>query len=122
MKRKYPLSLFLWGALLTFLFRHRYLFISSILLLIAGIWNDWLRSLGLALLVINLVLSITDQLSARHTLLNSEAFDSEWKDAVCSPNWPKNIAELAAKKIAEHEGIDLDESEDHEIQEDDQGT
>ncbi|MBQ9839231.1 MAG: DMP19 family protein [Oscillospiraceae bacterium] len=70
MERKYPFSLFIFGFITNILFRFFWLFISSVILLIAGIFVDWCLYAGLALLAIDIVVSFIEQMRIRQTMLS----------------------------------------------------
>lgn len=69
-KRKYPMSLFIIGFITNILFRFIWLFVPAVILLIVGIFVDWCSYVGLALLVIDVVVSFIEQMQIRHTMLS----------------------------------------------------
>lgn len=69
-KRKYPMSLFIIGFITNILFRFIWLFVPAVILLIVGIFVDWCLYVGLALLVIDVVVSFIEQMQIRHTMLS----------------------------------------------------
>ena len=82
-KRKYPLSLFIIGFVRNFLVRNFLLFLPGVILLFAGIWVDWCLCASLALLCVDLIVSLVEQMRIRKTMLfpsNNEQF-SKFQDA-----------------------------------------
>lgn len=61
MKRKYPAKMFLLFVLTNFLFRFFYLFIPGTVLCVVGIWSQTYLYVGLAVLGLDLILSIVEQ-------------------------------------------------------------
>ena len=58
MKRKYPAKMFLLFVLTNFMFRFFYLFIPGTVLCVVGIWSQTYLYVGLAVLGLDLILSI----------------------------------------------------------------
>lgn len=69
-ERRYPFSLFLIGFITNILFHFFWLFVPSIILLIAGIFVDWCLYAGLILLVIDIIVSFIEQMKIRQTMLS----------------------------------------------------
>lgn len=69
-EKQYPLSLFLFGFLLNILFHFFWLFIPSVILLIAAIWVDWCLYAGLTLLGIDIIVSFIEQMKIRQAMLS----------------------------------------------------
>ena len=66
MKRKYPAKMFLLFVLTNFLFRFFYLFIPGTVLCVVGIWSQTYLYVGLAVLGLDLILSIVEQVRIRN--------------------------------------------------------
>lgn len=97
-KNKYPASLFIGGLFLNLL-RYFWLLIPAILLLVVGIFIRVCLYIGMCGLILALVLSFVEQLRMRSVVLHLS--DQEWKDAILSKNWAKNILSLTEEKIKE---------------------
>lgn len=107
--KQYPFSLFITGFITNLLFRFIWLLLPSIILLIIGIWNQYCLWIGLTLLLLDIVLSITAQLRIRHTTLyDDDPNFKELQDAILSDNWMDNVTEIVRENI---ELSDKDENE-----------
>lgn len=115
--RKYPTSLFIIGFITNILFHFFWLFIPCIILLIIGIFVQPCLYIGLALLFIDIVLSLIEQLRIRQTFLE-ESDNPDFRafqDALSKDgNWRDNIGELLNQKISDpqNEIKSDDENED----------
>lgn len=69
MNRKYPAKMFWLFVLMNFMFHFFYLFVPGIILCIAGVWVKFCLWIGIALLALDAILSIIEQLSIRKTAL-----------------------------------------------------
>lgn len=100
-KRKYPLSLFIAGFITNFLFHFFWLIVPGVILLIIGIFNKPCLLIGIALLFLDFVLSLIEQIKIRHTILHSD--DPNFRDVqnaiLKDKNWMKNIKDLVDEKI-----------------------
>lgn len=70
--KKYPFKLFLIGVITNIFFHFSWLFVPSVVLLIIGVFVKPCLYLGLIILLIDIILSIIEQLKIRNALLNSE--------------------------------------------------
>ncbi len=96
---KYPVSLFLIGVLMN-LTKNFFLFFSSIILLIVGIWVKWCFFVGVALLLIDVIISLIEQIQIRSATINSDNPNfKEWQDAILSSDWKNNVMDLIESKI-----------------------
>lgn len=88
MERKYPPKMFWLFVLTNFLFHFFYLFVPGIILCIVGIWIKLCLYIGLAILGLDLILSIIEQLWIRKAAVShSENPEfNELMDAFCSPD------------------------------------
>ena len=104
--RKYPTSLFIIGLITNILFHFFWLFIPGIILLIIGIFVKPCLYIGLALLLIDIVLSLIEQLRIRQAFLeesDNPAF-REFQDALSTDGrWKNNIVDLINQKISDQE-------------------
>ena len=102
--RKYPTSLFIVGFITNILFHFFWLFLPCIILLIIGIFIQPCLYIGLALLLIDIVLSLIEQLHIRQAFLK-ESDNPDFRafqDALSKDgNWKDNIGELLNQKISE---------------------
>lgn len=93
MNRKYPFKMFLFGLMLNFFIRYALLFLPGLILCIIGIWSEKCLAIGLAMWLVDLVLSVAQQLRIRKTIL-SESDDPEFNeimDACFDPDDPKSV-------------------------------
>lgn len=101
MKRKYPFKLFLMMVLLNFTIRHFYFFLPGLVLSIIGIWNQTCLALGLALLLVDLIVSVVEQLQIRKTALEkseNEEFN-ELMDAAFASDDPDAFRRIIEEKL-----------------------
>ena len=115
--RKYPTSLFIIGFITNILFHFFWLFIPCIILLIIGIFVKPCLYIGLALLLIDILLSLIEQFRIRQAFLEESDNPDfrEFQDALSKDgNWRDNIGELLNQKISDPqtEIKSNDESED----------
>ena len=103
--RKYPTSLFIIGFITNILFHFFWLFIPCIILLIVGIFVKPCLYVGLALLLIDILLSLIEQFRIRQAFQDALSKDGNWRD---------NIGEILNQKISDpqNEIKSHDESED----------
>ena len=96
---KYPVSLFVIGVLMN-LTKNFFLFLPSIILLIVGIWVKWCLFVGVALLLLDVIISLIEQIQIRNATINSDNPNfKEWQDAILSSDWKNNIMDLTESKI-----------------------
>lgn len=101
MNRKYPIKMFIIGVLLNFLFHYFYLFLIGLILCIAGIWSSSCLYGGLAVLGLDLVLSIYEQMQIRKTSLSeSDNQDfNEIMDAFLGPEGANGVMKIIEDKM-----------------------
>ena len=115
--RKYPTSLFIIGFITNILFHFFWLFIPCIILLIVGIFVKPCLYIGLALLLIDILLSLIEQFRIRQAFLE-ESDNPDFRafqDALSKDGkWRDNIGEFFNQKISDpqNEIQSHDESED----------
>ena len=102
--RKYPTSLFIIGFITNILFHFFWLFIPCIILLIIGIFVKPCLYIGLALLLIDILLSLIEQFLIRQAFLK-ESDNPDFRafqDALSKDgNWKDNIGELLSQKMSD---------------------
>ncbi len=101
MKRQYPTKMFFFFVLTNFLFHFFYLSVPGIVLCIVGIWSKFCLWIGLAILGLDLILSIIEQLRLRRTAITpSDNPDfNEMMDAFCGPDGLEAVRKIVDAKI-----------------------
>lgn len=109
--KKYPKDLF-WIGFLTNFVRYFFLVIPGIVLIIFGIWNRLSFNIGLGLLSIVIAISFVEQIKIKNEIESSDNPNfEEFKNAILSDNWRKNVMDIVDRKIANDEDIsEKDES------------
>ena len=113
MERKYPAKMFWLFVLTNFLFHFFYLSIPGIILCIVGIWIKSCLRIGLAVLGLDLILSIIEQLRIRKAAVtpsDNPEFD-ELMDAFCGPDGLEAVKKIVDAKI---ESAHSDESHEED--------
>ena len=113
MERKYPAKMFLLFVLTNFLFHFFYLSIPGIILSIVGIWVKPCLWIGLAILVLDVILSIIEQLRIRKAAItpNDNPEFNELMDAFCGPNGLDAVRRIVDAKIASTPPVEPDTDE-----------
>lgn len=70
-KYRFPAGLFFAGLFTNFIARNLLFFAMGLVLMIVGIWNQWCFMAGLSLLIMDLFLSLYQQLRFRHRVMRS---------------------------------------------------
>ena len=116
--RKYPTSLFVIGFITNIVFHFFWLFVPSIILLIIGLFSKTCLNIGSALLFLDIILSLIEQIRIRQTCLKeSDNPDfKELQDALSKDgNWKDNITEFLNQKISDSENeLESDDEDDDE--------
>ena len=102
--RKYPTSLFIIGFITNILFHFFWLFIPCIILLIVGMFVKTCLYIGLALLLIDILLSLIEQFRIRQAFLEESGNPDfrAFQDALSKgKNWRDNIGELLNQKMSD---------------------
>ena len=101
MKRKYPAKMFLLFVLTNFLFRFFYLFIPGTVLCVVGIWSQTYLYVGRAVLGLDLILSIVEQVRIRNAAVGqSENPDfNEMMDAFCGQGGLRAAGKMFDEKL-----------------------
>lgn len=112
MNRKYPFKLFLLGVAMNFLFHFFYLFIPGVVSCIIGIWNKTALSIGLAMLCLDLILSVVEQIRIRNAALSDSDNPefNELMDAFYGTNSEESFEEVLARKQQEAEEQQQDQA------------
>lgn len=104
-ERKYPLSLFIFGFITNVLFHFFWLSVPSIILLIIGIFIKPCLYIGLALLMLDMILSLIEQLNIRQAALQESDNPDfcAFQDALSKDgNWRENVMGFVDEKIKEN--------------------
>lgn len=100
MERKYPAKMFWLFVLTNFLFHFFYLFVPGAILCVVGIWVRPCLWIGLAVLLLDLIVSIADQIQIKRAVMNSTHPDvAELMDAFCGPDGMDAVREVMDRKI-----------------------
>ena len=84
---KYPVRLFVIGFLMN-LTKKIFLIFTGIILLIIGIWVKWCFLVGVALLLLDVIISLIEQIRIRSVTINSDNPNfEEWQAAILSINF-----------------------------------
>ena len=113
MKRKYPTKMFWFFVLTNFLFHFFYLSIPGIIFCIVGIWVKPCLWIGLAILGLDVILSIIEQLricKAAVTHSDNPEFN-ELMDAFCSPGGFEAFGKVLDEKIQSAPSVESQEDE-----------
>lgn len=104
-KRKYPASLFVIGLITNAVFHFFYLFIPALILIFVGIWVKKCLYVGLGLLLLDILLSLIEQLRLRHvSVSDTDNPDfAAFQDALFSGgNWMDNVKGFVEEQINEN--------------------
>ena len=101
MERNYPTKMFLFFVLTNFVFHFFHLFLPGVILCIVGIWAKSCLWIGLAILGLDAVLSVVEQLRIREAVMspsdNPEV--NELMDAFCGPGGLEAFGKVLNEKI-----------------------
>ena len=114
MERKYPTKMFWLFVLTNFLFHFFYLSIPGIILCIVGIWVKSCLWIGLAILGLDVILSIIEQLRIRKAAVtpSDNPEFNELMDAFCSPDGLEAVRRIVDAKIEATPPVKSQEDED----------
>ncbi|MBQ9743724.1 MAG: hypothetical protein IJW19_01215 [Clostridia bacterium] len=113
---RYPWSLFFAGLIINII-THIYLFVPGAAFLAVGLFigKDFLKAIGLALVLAVFLVCLIDQIRIRNGVINSDNPNfEEWRNAMMSPHWRKNITDMLDKKMQDENNITELEDEDDE--------
>ena len=103
MERKYPVKFFWFFVLTNFCFHFFWLFLPGILLCVAGIWTKACLWAGIAVLILDLILSVREQLKIRKAAI-AESENPEFNDlmdAFCGPDGLEAVSRILEEKMPE---------------------
>lgn len=118
-KRKYPTTLFIFVFISNVIFRYFFLFIPSLILIIVGIFNRYCLIIGIGILVIDLSISLINQLIIRNSFFSeNDSLDfQEYQEAITKEgSWIDNVINLINENINKY----LDENEEEYACEDEE--
>lgn len=106
--------MFFIGFIMNVFFRFSWLFVPGLILVLIGIFVRVCLYIGLALIVIDVAVSLVEQIIIRRAFLKDSDNPefSEFQDALSGDgNWRDNVTELLNQKISNSENeITLDEN------------
>ena len=113
MKRKYPAKMFWFFVLTNFLFHSFYLSVPGIILCIVGIWVKSCLWIGLAILGLDMILSIIEQLRIRKAAVtpSDNPEFNELMDAFCSPGGLEAFGKVLDEKVKSSSAAEFQEGE-----------
>lgn len=94
MKRKYPTSLFIIGMLTNIVFHFFWLFLPAVVIMIAGLFIRPCLVAGLIILLLDIVLSLIEQMKIRKAFLSSSDNPGfqQFQEALSKDgNWMENV-------------------------------
>lgn len=100
MKRKYPVKMFWLFVATNFFFHFFYLFLPGMILCVVGIWRRPCLWIGLAVLLLDGILSVIEQMKIRKTAISpseNQEFN-ELMDAFCSPGGMEKFGNILNEK------------------------
>ena len=111
MERKYPKKMFWFFVLTNFLFHFFYLSFPGIILCLIGIWVKPCLWIGLSILLLDLILSIIDQLRIRKAAVTQSENPefNELMDAFCGPDGLNAVWKILDEKISASSPVESDE-------------
>ena len=111
MERKYPTKMFWLFVLTNFLFHFFYLSIPGIILCIVGIWVKSCLWIGLAILGLDAILSIIEQLRIRKAAVtpSDNPEFNELMDAFCSADGFEAFGKVLDEKIKTSPSVESQE-------------
>ena len=114
MERKYPTKMFWLFVLTNFLLHFFYLSIPGIIFCIVGIWAKPCLWIGLAILGLDVILSIIEQLRIRKAAVtpSDNPEFNELMDAFCSPDGLEAVRRIVDAKIEATPPVKSQEDED----------
>ena len=113
MERKYPTKMFWFFVLTNFLFHFFYLSVPGIILCIVGIWVKSCLWIGLAILGLDVILSIIEQLRIRKAAVtpSDNPEFNELMDALCSQGGLGAFGKVLDEKIKSSSAAEFQEGE-----------
>ena len=113
MERKYPAKMFWFFVLTNFLFHFFYLSLPGIILCVVGIWVKPCLWAGVAILLLDLILSILEQMRIRKAAVtpSSNPEFNELMDAFCGPGGLDGVGKVLDEKIKSAQSVEPHEGE-----------
>lgn len=113
MERKYPTKMFWFFVLTNFLFYFFYLSVPGIILCIVGNWVKSCLWIGLAILGLDLILSIIEQLRIRKAAVtpSDNPEFNEFMDAFCGPDGLEAVRRIVDAKTGATPPVEPQEDE-----------
>lgn len=110
MKGRYSKELFWMGFVTNLLFRHFYLSVPAVILMLTGIWSRICLLIGLIVLLIDAILSVIEQMRIMNAVETSDhpGF-APFQQAILSENWRENL-----KETMENQESNIEEEEKFE--------
>lgn len=114
MERKYPTKMFWFFVLTNFLFHFFYLSVPGIILCIVGILVKSCLWIGLAILGLDVILSIIEQLRIRKAAVtpSDNPEFNELMDAFCGPDGLESVRKIVDAKTGATPPVEPQEHED----------
>ncbi len=111
-KRNYPAKMFWFFVFANFLFHFFYLSLPGMILCVVGIWIKSCLWIGLTILLLDLILSIIEQMRIRNAAITpSDNPDfNEFMDAFCSSDGLAAVRKLTEEKIAASHPVKSDKA------------
>ena len=108
---KFPTSLFIVGFIMNLILRFWYIFVSALLFMFVGIFIKPCLTIGIFLLLIDIIVSLVIQLFVIKTIYDSDDLnDIILKDG---DNWRNNVMNFVNEKINEQKD-DEEDNNSHE--------
>lgn len=115
--RRYPASLFVIGFITNVIFHFFWLFVPAIILLLIGIFAEPCFVIGTTVLVIDVLLSLIEQIRIRNAFLQESDNPSfkAFQDALSKDgNWRDNMADFVNHNAFEPQDQNEDDSENED--------
>jgi len=107
-RRRYPKGLFIMGFITNLLLRFVWLFVPGVILLIAGIFIRPCLYLGALVLLLDVIVSLTEQIRLRRTFLKESDhpdFRSFQEALSAGGDWKENIQDWFNQRMADQQKI-----------------
>ena len=94
-QRKYNKKLFWIGFLMNLLTHNFFLFVPSIILCFLGLWNKICLSIGIALILVDVIVSLIQQIRIKRTIETStDPNFVPWADILSMDNWEEMVKKV----------------------------
>ena len=111
-KKKYPLSLFIFGFFQNFFFHFFWIFVPSAILLIVAIFVKYCLYIGIVGLIIDVIVSFIEQLLIRKACISdsdSPDFKAFQEALSADGDWKDNLDKYVNRQISNNDDISKDE-------------